>query len=95
MQLGRAVAALRHGTLTRRQVEQVERIVAYAAWDEEVLDRLNPDQRRRLRIAAIRLLRRLPSLDEDLRIWIQQAAALLSDQAAQLAEPPANPGGRA
>jgi DNA helicase-2/ATP-dependent DNA helicase PcrA len=94
IRLGRAVAALRHGTLTRRQLEQVERIVAYAAWDEEVLDRLDPEQCEHLRTEAVGLLQNLPSLDEDLRVWIQRAAALVGEAAGRLADPPANPGGR-
>ena len=94
MRLGRAVAALRHDTLTRRQLEQVERIVAYAAWDEEVLDRVAFDQRERLRTETIRLLQALPSLDGDLREWIQRAATLLGDATSKLANTPAHPGGR-
>ena len=94
LQLGRAVAALRHATLTRRQLDDVERLVAHAAWDESVLERLDYDDRRHLRTVAIGFLQRLPPLDEDLRSWIQRAAALLSEAAARLANPPVNPGGR-
>ena len=94
MRLGRACVALRHGTLTRRQLDQVERIVAYTAWDEETLDRLEPDQRQWLRPAAVRFLQGLPSLDADLRAWIQGAAQMLTPLAADLASPPARAGGR-
>jgi DNA helicase-2/ATP-dependent DNA helicase PcrA len=93
MQLGRAVAALRHGTLTRRLLEQVERIVCYAAWDLEKLGGLDMEERRTLRSAVIRFLQRLPSLDEDLRAWIQQSASLLTDASKEVTDAPAHPGG--
>lgn len=92
--LGEAVAALRHGTLTRRQLEHVERVVAFAAWGEERLDGLDDDRRRMLRDAVVRYLQRLPDLDTDLREWIQESAKLLTDVAKEIVDSPAKPGGR-
>jgi hypothetical protein len=92
--LGHAVAALRHGTLTRRQLGHVESIVSFAAWNEQVPARLEGAQRADLRSAAVYLLQNLPSLDDDLRTWIQSAASLLTEAAGRLADPPAHQGGR-
>ena len=92
--LGRATAALRHGTITRRQLEEVQRIVASAAWDEEALDGLDLEARELLRAQTVWLLKALPPLDEDLRGWIHAAAALLTDAATKLNDPPAQKGGR-
>lgn len=91
--LGRATAALRHGTLTRRQLEEVQRIVASAAWDEEALEGLDLEARERLRAQTVWLLKALPPLNEDLRAWIKAAAGLLSDAATALSDPPAKKGG--
>lgn len=92
--LGRATATLRHGTLVRRQLEQVQRIVASAAWEEDALESLELEARERLRAETVCLLTTLPPLDEDLRTWIQTAAALLTDAATRLEDPPAKKGGR-
>ena len=92
--VGEAVAALRHGTLTRRQLERVERIVAFAAWGEERLDGLDDDQRQQLRNSVVRFLQQVPDLKTDLREWIQGSASLLTEAAKELADPPAKPGGR-
>lgn len=92
--LGRAVAALRHGTLTRRQLEEVQRLVASAAWNEEALDGLHLDVRERLRAQTVRLLQALPPLDQDLRTWIQAAAGRLTEAATALNHPPAKKGGQ-
>lgn len=91
--LGEAVAALRHGTLTRRRLERVERIVALAAWNEDRLDALDIDQRKSLRAAVVRYLMQLPPLDMDLREWIKQSAKLLTNLTKELAAEPAKPGG--
>jgi DNA helicase II / ATP-dependent DNA helicase PcrA len=94
MQLGRAVAALRYGTLTRGALEQVQRIVAHTAWDETVLNRLSVAQRESLRAVSVRLLVSLDSLDGDLRGWIQNAAKALSAAAGSLTDSPEHQGGR-
>lgn len=94
MRLGRAVAALRHGTLTRGSLEQVQRIVSHTAWDETVLERLSAEQRQSLREVSVRFLVGLGSLDGDLRVWIQNAARALTDAAASLTGSPKHQGGR-
>ena len=94
MMLGRAVAALRHGTLTRTQLDQVQRIVAHTAWDETVLDRLSPERRDVLRNASIRFLAGLGSLDSDLREWVKDAAGKLRQAVELLASPPAYKAGQ-
>jgi hypothetical protein len=92
--LGRATAALRHGTLTRRQLEEAQRIVAAAAWEEEALESLHLEARERLRAQTVWLLKALPPLDEDLRAWIKAAAGLLTAAATALCDPPAKKGGQ-
>ncbi|HEX3692636.1 MAG TPA: UvrD-helicase domain-containing protein [Solirubrobacteraceae bacterium] len=94
MTLGRAVAALRHGTLTRTQLDRVQRIVSYAAWDETVLDRLSVEQREVLRRVSIRFLIGLASLDDDLREWIKEAAGQLRQALELLADPAAHKAGQ-
>jgi superfamily I DNA/RNA helicase len=93
MTLGRATAALRYGTITRRQLDDAQRIVAAAAWEEDTLDSLFADQRDQLRQQTIRLLNATPPLGNDLRAWIQAAAGLLTEAATALNDPPAKKGG--
>jgi DNA helicase II / ATP-dependent DNA helicase PcrA len=92
--LGLALAALRHGTLTRSELGQVQRIVAHAAWDETVLDRLSTEQRDVLRAVSIRFLAGLGSLDGDLREWIKDAARQLGQAVTTLVDPPAHKAGQ-
>jgi superfamily I DNA/RNA helicase len=92
--VGIAVAALRNGTLTRRQLEAVERIVAFTAWDDDALERLDANARQQLRQATIHLLDRAPALEHDLREWIQQAAVTLRDATSLLVDRPAHAAGR-
>jgi hypothetical protein len=92
--LGRATAALRHGTITRQMLEDVQRIVGLAAWGEESIDGLSLEARERLREETVSLLRTLPTLDEDLRVWIRSAASLLTASATRLSDPPAKKGGQ-
>ncbi len=92
--LGRAVAALRHGTLTRTQLDRVQRIVSHAAWDETVLDRLSAEQREALRDVSIRFLAGLGSLDSDLREWIKDAAGRLRQTLELLVDAPAHKAGQ-
>jgi DNA helicase-2/ATP-dependent DNA helicase PcrA len=94
MRLGRALAALRYGTLTRTQLDHVQRIVSHTAWDETVLDRLSTEQRDALREASIRLLAGLGSLDGDLREWIKDAAGKLRQTVELLVDPPAHKAGQ-
>jgi DNA helicase-2/ATP-dependent DNA helicase PcrA len=92
--LGRAVAALRHGTLTRTQLDLVQRIVSHAAWDETVLDRLSAEQREALRDVSIRFLAGLGSLDGDLREWIKDAAGRLRQALELLVDAPSHKAGQ-
>ena len=92
--LGRACASLRHGTLLRRQVKEVEALLAFCAWDSESLDLLEPEQVEQMRPLAFGFLQDLPSLDEDLRAWIQGAAKLLGEAAAALNPHPAHAAGQ-
>lgn len=92
--LGRAVVALRYGTLTHRQLDDVQRIIALAAWDEPSVEGLPILERDQLRLEAVQLLKGLPSLDGDLRAWIKEAAGLLTEAATRLNEPPAKKGGQ-
>jgi DNA helicase-2/ATP-dependent DNA helicase PcrA len=94
MRLGLAVAALRHGTLTRSQLDRVQRIVSHTAWDETVLDRLSAEQRQLLRNVSIRFLAGLGDLDGDLREWIKDAAGKLRQTVELLADPPAHKAGQ-
>lgn len=92
--LGRACAALRQGTLSRSQVKGVESLLAFCAWDRESLELLEPEQLEAMRPFAFALLQDLPSLDEDLRAWIQAAAKFLGEAASALDPDPAHGGGQ-
>lgn len=92
--LGRACASLRQGTLLRRQVKEVEGLLAFCAWDSESLDLLDPAQVELMRPLAFAFLQDLPSLDEDLRAWIQSAAKLLGEAATALNPHPAHAAGQ-
>lgn len=92
--LGLAVAALRHGTLTRTELGRVQRVVSHVAWDETVLERLTSEQREDLRSVSIRLLAGLSSLDGDLREWIQDTARQLGHAVATLTATAAHKAGQ-
>jgi hypothetical protein len=74
-------------------LERVERIVAFAAWEEERLDGLDIDQRKTLRGVVVRYLMQLPPLEIDLRGWIKESAKLLTSVTKELAAEPAKAGG--
>lgn len=88
--LGRAAAARLRGTLTRRRIEGVERVVAHAAWGRADVASLESDARRRLRDASMVLLTSLPTLDLDLRSWIRGASAQLGAVLGALTDEPAH-----
>lgn len=77
--LGQATYASRTGaTLTRREMEAVDRLIGYAAWGKHELVDLDSAQRRQVREAAMQLLEDAPDLSLPLDTWIQQARAVLS-----------------
>jgi len=93
--IGRAVSALRGaGTLGRRQVEAIDRIIAFTAWGADDLSELESDQRWVLRQATMQLLRAAPDLHQNLRAWIQGAARTLAVVAEALVESPAHKSGQ-
>jgi superfamily I DNA/RNA helicase len=87
--VGRAVRALRGaGTLGRRDLEAVDRIVAFAATDTADLSELDEADRWRVRQATMKLLRTAPDLDQDLRSWIRGTARVLGEVVATIADAP-------
>jgi superfamily I DNA/RNA helicase len=93
--VGRAVAALRQSsTLGRHDIEQIDRIVALAAFGNEELSTMSPDQRDSLRSASIALLSSAPDLNLDLRTWIKATAARLTTVATTCTPSPARTGGQ-
>jgi superfamily I DNA/RNA helicase len=92
--LGRACASLRQGTLLRRQVKEVEGLLAFCAWDSESLELLGSEDLDRLRPVTFSFLQDLPPLDGDLREWIKGAATLLGEAAGELSPSPVRTGGQ-
>lgn len=89
LRIGRAVSALRSGgTLGRRQLEAVDRIVAFTATDARDLSELDQADRWLVRRATMKLLRGAPDLDQDLRDWIRGTARVLAVVVAELVESP-------
>ncbi len=89
--VGRAVSTLRGaGTLGRRDLEAIDRIVAFSAWGSTDLSLLQPEDRWAARRATMWLLRAAPDLDLDLRTWIRNSAALLSEAVTTLVDEPKN-----
>lgn len=92
--IGRTVSALRGaGTLGRRDLEAIDRIVAFCAWDSTDLSVLERDMRWAARQATMALLRTAPDLGLDLRRWIRDTAAALGAAVATLVDTPARPAG--
>ena len=90
--LGRSVAAARGaGTPQKRDIGLVERLVCLATWGHDELALV--DDRRLLRHVAMDLLGSTPSLETDLRAWIQESASLLDEHVKRLTESPAKRGG--
>ncbi len=93
--VGRAVSALRgSGTLGRRDLEAVDRIIAFTAADTTDLSELDGSDRWLVRQATMQLLRAAPSLDQDLREWIRGAARVLGDVVDELVEEPQHKAGQ-
>lgn len=95
LSLGRAAAATRGATtLRRRQVDAIDKVVAYTAWDLADLSELDVDQRRAIRRASMAVLRGAPGLDGDLREWIRSTAGTLATAVAGLTDTPAHKAGQ-
>lgn len=88
--LGRAVMALRHGTVGRHDLHAVDKIIAYAAWGEgDSLDGLDAEGRREVRNATIGLITAAPALGLPLQHWIRDAAVVLRGVTSELVAVPA------
>jgi DNA helicase II / ATP-dependent DNA helicase PcrA len=93
--IGRAVGALRGtGTLGRRELEAVDRILAFAAWDSKDLSLLTSGQRWSTRQASMQLLAAAPELTLDLRTWIRDTRTALSAAVRTLVPTPAHEAGQ-
>ena len=93
--LGRAVTALRGaGTLGRRDLEAVDRLISHAAWDAGDLALLDQPERWQVRQATMTLLKTSPDLSENVRVWIQGAARALGGVVAGLVDAPAHKAGQ-
>lgn len=89
--IGRAVSALRGtGTLGRRHLEAVDRILAFAAWNSNDLSLLTAEQRWSTRQASMQLLAAAPELTLDLRTWIRDTRTALNAAVRTLVPEPAN-----
>lgn len=89
MTVGRAVRALRGGgTLGRRELESVDRIIALTAADITDLTEFDEAERWRVRQATMQLLRAAPDLNQDLRSWIRGTARVLGDVVSTVVEVP-------
>jgi len=92
--LGKVAAALANGTLTRRDVGAVERLVAHCALGTRNLDELDEGVRSELRRQTYRFLLALPAPHGDLRAWMRASAEALHDAACAVSTPPKHTGGR-
>jgi DNA helicase-2/ATP-dependent DNA helicase PcrA len=80
---------LEEQTLTRGDIERVERLMAYLAWGAD-LDDLDSDQRRAIRLTASFTIKGLPPLAGNLKDWVVQARTVAGEAAKTLAAPLAN-----
>jgi ATP-dependent DNA helicase UvrD/PcrA len=95
LSLGRAAAAIRGAaTPSRRQVDAVDKVLAYTAWDAADLSELEIDQRQAVRRASMAVIRAAPALDSDLREWIRSTAGALATAVAGLSDTPAHKAGQ-
>jgi len=95
LSLGRATMAIRGaGTLGLRQVEAVDKVVAYTAWDAADLSVLDTTQRRAVRRVSMAVLRSAPPLNGDLRNWIRSTARIMGTAIAALTDAPAHQSGQ-
>jgi superfamily I DNA/RNA helicase len=94
--VGRAAAVVQGtGTLTRRQIESVDRAFAYAAWGTTDLNQLESETRATLRRVSVAILAELPAVGGDLRDWIRTAVGIIGTHLPTLATPPKHTAGQA
>lgn len=92
--LAGVVAARDGGKLSRRDLEWLQRLIAWCLTDDEELSDFDANQRRALRVAAQHLLAGLPAVEGDVRSWLRAAAAVLQATLLELADTPKHTGGR-
>lgn len=93
--IARAVSALRGtGTVGRRHLEAVDRILAFAAWNSDDLSLLTREQRWSTRQASRQLLVAAPKLTLDLRTWIRDTRSALNTAVRTLVPKPAHTAGQ-
>ena len=92
--LGRIAGKIATSTLTRHDVEAVERIVAYCALGITQLDDLDATQRHQLRRSSLRLLNALPAARGDLAVWMRATASALHTASEAVANPVQHTGAR-
>ncbi len=93
--IGRAVSAFRGGgTVGRRQLEAIDRIIAFCAWDVSDITELEPEARWAIRQGTMELLRAAPDLTLDLRSFIRGCATALGAVVECLTDEPAHAPGR-
>lgn len=89
--LGRAVVVEGSArTLSRREIEALERVVAYTAWNIFDLGELDQEQRRQLREASARLMGLLPVPSMPLPDWIAAGRTALASVVSALTGSPAH-----
>jgi DNA helicase II / ATP-dependent DNA helicase PcrA len=94
--LGRAAAMIQGaGTLTRMQIQQVDRALAYTAWDTTDLAELETEQLRTLRQATIEVLANVPETRGDLAQWIRTARQAVDAAIKTLTSEPEHTAGQA
>jgi len=93
--LGRLAARVAAGTLTRRDIEGAQRLIAYCAWNTTRIGELEEKERHSLRRSAGELLERLPALEGNVRNWLLTARTVLDELARALTPDIAHSGGQA
>jgi ATP-dependent DNA helicase UvrD/PcrA len=94
--LGRAAAMIQGaGTLTRRQIQMVDRALAYTAWDVKDLAELETEELRTLREATMDVLANVPEVRGDLAQWIRTARRAVDVSIKALADAPKRTAGQA
>lgn len=95
MAVGRAISAFRGGgTVGRRQLEAIDRIIAFTAWDITDTALLDADARWVTRRATMRLLQGAPDIDLNLRTFVRGCASVLGQVVSELTGDPAHKAGQ-